>query len=90
LYEAGLDADDRIVQLDGKNISSQTDLRNVIEAHKPGDKVSIQFKHRESIIDSEITFSENPYYVVQTFEKNNRQLTPEIVAFRKAWLGSKQ
>jgi predicted metalloprotease with PDZ domain len=85
LYEAGLDADDKIIQLDGKKIESQSDLRNITEAHKPGDKVSIQYQHRDKIITGEIVFSENPSYTVRTYEKENIELTPEIIEFRKQW-----
>jgi predicted metalloprotease with PDZ domain len=89
LYEAGLDADDKIIQLDGKKIESQSDLRSIIEAHKPGDKVSIQYQHRQKIITGEIVFGENPSYTVRTYEKENIELTPEIIEFRKQWLGEK-
>ncbi|RYY13390.1 MAG: M61 family peptidase, partial [Chitinophagaceae bacterium] len=89
LYEAGLDADDKIIQLDGKKIASQTDLRNIIEAHKPGDKVVIQYQHRDNTVTGEIVFSFNPAYTVKTFERENIELTTEIIEFRKQWLGPK-
>ncbi|MHA4847445.1 M61 family metallopeptidase [Flavitalea antarctica] len=89
LYEAGLDADDKIIELDGKKITTQSDLRSVIEAHKPGDKVNIQYQHRDKIISGEIVFSENPSYTVRTYEKENIKLTPEIIEFRKKWRGEK-
>ena len=89
LYDAGLDVDDKIVQLDGKTIESQGDLRSIIEGHKPGDKVSIQYKHRNLTTSAEITFSQNPNYSVKTFEKESIQLTPAVTEFRKQWLGDK-
>ncbi|HTE27308.1 M61 family metallopeptidase [Flavitalea sp.] len=89
LYEAGLDADDKIIQLDGKKIESQSDLKTIIEAHKPGDKVSIQYLHREKLTTTEIVFCQNPSYTVRTFEKENMEITPDIIEFRKRLLGEK-
>jgi predicted metalloprotease with PDZ domain len=89
LYDAGLDIDDKILQLNGKAVQSQSELRTIIEDHKPGDKVTIQFQHRDAVTNAEITLSENPVYQVRTFEKEGLELTPEIIEFRKAWLGSR-
>ncbi|HTF28554.1 MAG TPA: PDZ domain-containing protein, partial [Flavitalea sp.] len=89
LYDAGLDIDDKILQLDGKAVESLSDLRNTIEQHKPGDKISIQFKHRETTVTTEIVFAQNNAYLVKSFEKENLDVTGEITAFRKSWLEEK-
>ncbi len=89
LYDAGLDIDDKILQLDGKVINTQAGLRAVIDEHKPGDKVSIQYQHRGKTVTAEITFSQNPAYAVSIFEKEGKELTDPVKIFRKRWLESK-
>ena len=37
----------------------------------------------------EITWAQAPDVEIVSFEKAGRQVTPEITAFREAWLGSK-
>jgi serine protease Do len=46
---AGLQADDVITKFDGKVIKSEDDLKTVLGTHKPGDKVSMEFKRDGSI-----------------------------------------
>ncbi|GIW93032.1 MAG: hypothetical protein KatS3mg110_1073 [Pirellulaceae bacterium] len=41
--EAGLKADDVVVELDGKAVSSQEELVNAIRARRPGDQVTLAF-----------------------------------------------
>jgi predicted metalloprotease with PDZ domain len=89
LYDAGLDIGDKILQLDGKPVDSLSDLNKIIEQHKPGERISIQFKHRETTTTTEIVFAENPAYVAKLAENTNQELTAEINAFRQSWLGSK-
>jgi predicted metalloprotease with PDZ domain len=88
-YDAGLDIDDKILQLDGKPVSSQSDLRNIVDSHKPGDKVSIQYQHRETTVTTEITFAENLSYSVRSFEKDEKHISAGIIEFRRHWLGDK-
>ncbi len=89
LYEAGLDIEDKILQLAGKEVSGPEELRAIIKAHKPGDKVSIQYQHREKVITTEITFSANPVYSVVPFEKGKFEIDENMKAFRASWLGNK-
>ncbi len=43
LYNAGLDVDDQVLSLDGKPLKKQADLMEVLKAHKPGDKLDIEY-----------------------------------------------
>ena len=39
--QAGLGQDDTVTALDGKSVSSGTDIQDILIGHHPGDKVSI-------------------------------------------------
>ena len=41
---AGLQAEDIITKFDGKLIRTDDDLKSVLDSHKPGDRVSLEFK----------------------------------------------
>ncbi|KQS28110.1 M61 family metallopeptidase [Dyadobacter sp. Leaf189] len=89
LYAAGLDVDDQILKIEGKAVGSQNELGNILKAHKPGDKLNVEYKHREETKMTEITLAENPRLLVVTNETVGKPVTPEMQQFRNAWLSSK-
>lgn len=89
LYDAGLDIDDKIETLDGQPIHTQGDLSAILNGHHPGDKLSIGYRHQEEAKTSTLVLQENPAVNLVSFEKAGLPVTPEILAFRKSWLGPK-
>ncbi|MEO6837801.1 MAG: PDZ domain-containing protein [Ginsengibacter sp.] len=89
VYNAGLDYDDVITELDGKPIANANDIQSVLAAHQPGDKIAVKFIHREKMNEAEITLQEDPSLKVVTYEEEGKPVTETIKEFRKAWLGSK-
>jgi predicted metalloprotease with PDZ domain len=89
LYNAGLDVDDVITQLDSKLIARAADINEILGSHKPGDTISIQYKHRTEIKTATITLGENPAYSLMTYEQAGLHLTTEMKEFRNSWLGTK-
>ncbi|THU40407.1 M61 family metallopeptidase [Niastella caeni] len=89
LYNAGLDIDDVIVQLDGKLVARSADINEILNNHKPGDVLAIQFKHRNEVKTASITLAENPAYTLTTFEQGGLKTTTEMMEFRNNWLGTK-
>jgi putative serine protease PepD len=57
---AGLKAGDVVVEVDGKTISSGDDLTRVIDAHKPGDKISVTYKRSGSEHTVSLTLATRP------------------------------
>jgi putative serine protease PepD len=57
---AGLKAGDVVVEVDGKTISSGDDLTRVIDAHKPGDKISVTYKRGGSEHTVTLTLATRP------------------------------
>jgi predicted metalloprotease with PDZ domain len=89
LYGAGLDIDDEIIKIDGQAVGNTGDLNTILKAHKPGDHITVDYKHRGEVKSGMLELKENPRMVVVTYENDGRSVTPEMQTFRKAWLSSK-
>jgi predicted metalloprotease with PDZ domain len=89
LYAAGIDRGDRIVEADGKALKTRQDFNDLVASHKPGDRSTLTVETRAGKKQVQIIWAEAPDVVIVSFEKAGRQVTPQIAAFREAWLGSK-
>jgi predicted metalloprotease with PDZ domain len=89
LYNAGLDRGDRIVEWDGKAVKTQAELNTVLNGHKPGDRIKLQVETRAGKKEVEIELAGPPGYELEPYEMAGKELTPEMKAFRDAWLSSK-
>lgn len=89
LYEAGLDFEDQITQLDGKPVARSSDFEDILKDHKPGDKISIEYVHRGDKKTGTITIGENNYLAISTYEKEGLTPTADMLQFRKSWMGTK-
>ncbi len=89
LYQAGLERGDRIVSVNGNAITADATLEGILGKHKPGDNLALHVQSRGGERDLRLTLSEDPQLEIVTFEEAGQTLTPEIKAFREAWLGSK-
>lgn len=89
LYKAGLDLDDVIVQVDSKLVARAADINEILNTHKPGDVMNIQFKHRHETKTVAVTLGENPAYTLTTFEQAGLSISKEMMEFRNSWLGTK-
>jgi predicted metalloprotease with PDZ domain len=88
LYEAGVDIDDILLQLDGKDLKQAKDLETILSNHKPGDSIKLLYKHRDQQKETTITLKENPSYTIVPFESNSN-ITESQKTFRANWLDSK-
>jgi len=89
LYAAGLETGDRIIMVDGKEVTADSVLTNVIAGHKPGERITVVFEGRAGRREATLAIAENPAVQVTTFEDAGRTPSAEQLAFRAAWLGSK-
>ena len=89
LYAAGLERGDRILSVDGAEVTAQTTMDSLLGKHKPGDNLSLRVQSRAGERDAHVTLSEDPQLELVTFEEAGQAITPEVKAFRVAWLGSK-
>lgn len=92
LYNAGLDADDVIVSMDGKDIHDKKDIDVLLDAHKPGDVLTVVYKHRDIAGQVTVTTAESPQYKVVLMETmtGSGNISPTAQQFRNNWLGRKQ
>jgi predicted metalloprotease with PDZ domain len=87
-YSAGLDRGDVLLELGGKPIGNARDLANVVASFEPGAQSEIVFTKRHERRRAALVLEQDPTLEVVTFESKGRQVTPEIEAFREAWLSS--
>ena len=89
LYVAGLGRGDRIVAVNRKKVKSREDLKGLLAKCKPGDTVRVEAATRAGIQTLDVQLGEDPQLELVTFEQAGRDVSPQIEAFRKAWLSSK-
>ncbi len=89
LYDAGLDKGDRILQCEGKVPKSGADLDACLAKRKPGDRIHLKASTRAGEKELDVILKENPAFELITYEQAGKPVTPEIAAFRQAWLSSK-
>ncbi|GAA3956415.1 PDZ domain-containing protein [Hymenobacter algoricola] len=89
LYQAGLDRDDVLRQVDGKRLTSAKALTELLAAHKPGDVVPVEYRTRGGIRTAQVTLTEDPTLEVVPYETAKRPVTRAMQKFRAEWLGSK-
>jgi predicted metalloprotease with PDZ domain len=88
-YDAGLEAGDAVVSVNGKAVAVAGDLDAAVGASKPGDKLAVTIDGRAGRRDVTITVAENPAVEVVLFEQAGRTASAEQMAFRKNWISSK-
>jgi predicted metalloprotease with PDZ domain len=91
LYHAGVEQDDRIVSLDGTELSSPATIEQVLSRHKPGDTIPIRYVRRGGeTVNGTVKLEEDPRIEIVPIERAGGMLTPEQRKFRDAWLSSAQ
>ena len=89
-YEAGLEQNDTITELDGKPVSNAQHVADILNAHKPGDTITVAFKRRNgTAVTSKLVLKEDPALEGVLIEDAGGTPTAEQKAFRDSWLGSK-
>ena len=58
----------------------------VLVAARPGDRVEVTFEQRGTTKTVEMLLAPNPQMVVVLYEDAGMAVTPEMTAFRTAWL----
>ena len=89
LYNAGIDVDDVIEKIDGKEILKEDVLSNLLEQHKPGDVVEVQFTHRGASKTASMRLMQDPANVIVSFETEGIGVTPAVQKLRDEWLKSR-
>jgi predicted metalloprotease with PDZ domain len=85
-YEAGLEQDDVITGLNGKDITTPRAFQEILRAAKPGDRMSIAFTRRDGPRTATVVLTEDPSVEVVPMDAPSAAQK----AFRDKWLGSRR
>jgi predicted metalloprotease with PDZ domain len=88
LYAVGVDAGDRIAQLDGTAINRVSQVDSLLAAHRPGDRVPLVFIGRAGPREAVVTLAEDPHLEAVLLETTGATPSPAQLAFRHRWLAS--
>jgi predicted metalloprotease with PDZ domain len=89
-YHAGLAQDDRIVSVAGEPVGSTAALQDILDRHRPGDRVPIEFVRRDGVQPrATLALRADPHLELVTVESTGRTLTGAQGEFRQRWLGSR-
>jgi len=87
-YEAGLDVDDEIIKLDETTVKSTNDLTNFLQAKKPGDAVTVTYKHRNVEKQTTLILKEQVSLTLVPFEQSGKTVTDDMKKIRSEWFSS--
>ena len=87
LYDAGLDINDKIETIDGQPVKTYAALTKLLEAHHPGETLTIAYQHLGTEKNTKVLLGESPQVALVPYERAGKPVTPAILQFRKSWLG---
>jgi predicted metalloprotease with PDZ domain len=91
LYDAGLDQDDELLAVDGRELTGVDVLERAIQRHAPGGRLTLLVLPRGTSAPRtvEATLIEDPLIAIVPAESLGEVLTPEQRAFRVSWLSTR-
>jgi predicted metalloprotease with PDZ domain len=87
-YEAGLDTGDELLKADDTQIKSTADLNNYLQQKKPGDVITIAYKHRNKEKTTQLTLKEVVSLGIVPFERDGKSVSEQAQQIRKSWFQS--
>ncbi len=88
-YEAGLDIDDEILKLDDTPVKSSMDINSYLSTKKPGDAITVTYKHRDTEKQTRLVLGENATISVAAFEQSGKPVTAAMQQIRDSWFSSR-
>ena len=88
-YEAGLDINDEILQLDETTMKTPADVTSYIQNKKPGDIVKVTYKHRGKERITTMTLKENTSLSLVDISTTGQPITDDMKKIRDSWFTSK-
>lgn len=90
LYNAGIDVNDIILTLNEQPVKTADNVNSILNGHKPGDRLSVTYVHRNKTIKTEIDLKEDPWVTILPAELESGKITEKQQQFREAWMGKTQ
>lgn len=88
-YEAGLDIDDEIMQLDETQVKTSLDINSFLSTKKPGEAITVTYKHRDTEKQTRLVLGENATVSVVSFEQSGKTVTEAMQQIRQSWFSSR-
>eukprot|EP00611_Tribonema_gayanum_P023697 TRINITY_DN5043_c0_g1_i2.p1 TRINITY_DN5043_c0_g1~~TRINITY_DN5043_c0_g1_i2.p1 ORF type:complete len:527 (-),score=-3.65 TRINITY_DN5043_c0_g1_i2:73-1653(-) len=88
-YEAGLDVNDEILQLDQTPVKTPTDITNFLLQKKPGETVVVVYKHRGKEKKTTMILKENSSLTITDMENSGQIINDSMKKIRNSWFTSK-
>ena len=88
-FAAGLDEGDVITAADGRAIAGLEDWQSAIAAHKPGDRMNVEYTRHGATVKTTVTLAQDPTMEIVTVESTGAALSPDQTRMRGAWLAPK-
>lgn len=89
LYLAGLDRGAVIRKINDQSITDKPSLQGLFDGIRPGDSVKVEFDQRGKSGTVEVQLAPSEKLEVVPFEHLGWEASPEVLALRDGWLGSK-
>ncbi len=89
-YEAGLQKDDKILQVESIVVEGNVSINAILNNFKVGDKVHVVFERFGKRIERVLTIKTEVSYDLSLMADNTEELTKKAIAKRNNWLASKQ
>jgi predicted metalloprotease with PDZ domain len=89
LYKAGLAQGDLITAIDGKKIGSEADLKALLQQHKPGDTLDVEYNQLGRKKSTKLILAEEERLEAVLYEEAGMKLSKAMKDFRNKWLASK-
>lgn len=86
LYVAGLDSGDEILAIGEQKILSEEDLEKLIEAHEPGQILTMEIRKQGEEGTVTITLGTDPKLELVTYERAGLKPTTDMLKKRQHWL----
>jgi len=87
-YEAGLDINDEVLKLDDTGVKSTADVNNFLSQKKPGDAVTVTYKHRGEEKKTTLVLKQQNGVTLVPFETSGKEVTDDMKRIRDSWFTS--
>ena len=87
-YEAGLDINDEILKLDDTPVKSTNELNAFLTGKKPGDQITVTYKHRDTERETKLVLKEVPNVILVPFERSGKTVTEDMKKIRASWFST--
>ncbi len=86
-YEAGLDVNDELLQLDTTTVKKPEDLTAYLATKKPGETIAVTYKHRGIERKTMLVLKEQLFPALVPYEKSGKEVTEDMKKIRASWFG---